>query len=267
MEIIELGKKYFENEEWEKAFIFFNDLRNTGNTTQELYPYLIYTSLKTEQFHKINELISYPFRKKLITDINAFDSQLSIEQWIEIEEIFQERELLATNFTELFIYYFATDIEEKLTYLFQFVPENNEDEFWLNMFIFNSFRTYFTIWRHQVNEPVSIYQQPYSSANKYFEKCVSIYNTYALPYYTEASLATPLPNGWIQYFEYIDKAIDLNPKYKEAYMVRISWYLDEELYNECLVDCGNVINLNISEKERKSIHSIMKECLNSIGDV
>lgn len=266
MEAIKLGKTYFENEEWEKAFDFFSDLRATGYKEQILFPYLMYVTLKTEHFYNVDALITYPFKKQLITDINSFASVLTLEQWQEIENIITECELLVYNLAELILFYFATEDEEKLEYILDFSPENNEEEFWLNMFIYNCHATYKKHWRFRSYEFPKMYIKGHKEKQMHLNKCTSIYPSYALPYYTESSLATALPNGWIQYFEVIDKAIELNPKYKEAYMLRISWYLDEELYKECLVDCEKIIKLNISEKEKERIHSIMEECENFLDD-
>lgn len=47
----------------------------------------------------------------------------------------------------------------------------------------------------------------YKEICSFYEKCISIYENYALTYYIKAYFSTPLPNGWIQLFEPVNKAM------------------------------------------------------------
>lgn len=253
------GVNYFKNEQWKNSYDCFFKLYTENINNQDIYPYLAYSSIKINQIEQLNYFLIYPFKNKIITDINYFETNLSLEQWKEIEKVILENNIKVDNLVKLHLFYFTTELDDRLSSLLNFVPNNIDDEFWLNIFIYNIYHTFRQITRFQ-NRNIPIYNMSYKQVCAHYDKCISIYSNYALTYFIKAYFSTPLPNGYIQLFDPLNKAIVLNPNYIEAYLLRASWYYEEEMFEECILDNQKIISLEVESELLADIYYQLGNC-------
>lgn len=220
----EKGIKYFENKNWDEAYLTFHKIFSSAKHYQIVYPYLAYTAMKTQQFNEINYFLEYPFKNFIVTNIDDFEATLNIEYWRELEVEVKRNDVILSNLSQFILSVSCTTFENKLSKILYFIPRNDLEKFWLNISVFNIAKDF-----HKCQE----YDIKLENKQDFYFKSIAIYPETALPYYLYMHYISGTP---AMDFEPLDKAINLNPNYLEAYRMRgwLNWQEDD--YEEAIKD-------------------------------
>lgn len=142
IKLFEEGEIYFEKGQWKNAYDIFYKLFNEDKTNQNIYPFLSYCSVKLEKTEQLNYFLIYPFKNKLITEINYFETNISIPQWQDIQDTVRKNNIQVDNLVKLQFLYFTTKLDDRLGSILNFVPNSIDDEFWLSIFVYNIYFTF-----------------------------------------------------------------------------------------------------------------------------